>query len=260
MADKNSMTHPKLQLETPRLMAIVNATPDSFSDGGLVFNGSRIDENKVARRIESIVKEGADIIDIGGESTRPGAATVSIQEEMDRVLPVVEWAVSHTELAISVDTSSPELMVEAARLGAHLINDVRALTRPNALAVAAKSGLMVCLMHMQGKPATMQEAPKYDNPVIEVNEFLQARVQACLGAGIDASNIWLDPGFGFGKSLEHNLALLRDLPEVSGLGFPVLAGLSRKSMIHHLLKRELDERLPASLKVFWYWRHSRSGR
>ena len=243
------MTHPKLDLLKPRLMAIVNATPDSFSDGGLVFSNSQIDISKVAARIDQLVEEGADIIDIGGESTRPGADQVGLQEEMDRVLPVVEWAAAHTELAISVDTSSPELMTAAAQKGAHLINDVRALTRPNAIEAAAATGLMVCLMHMQGKPDTMQQAPQYENPIVEVSTFLQERVLACLDAGMGAQQLWLDPGFGFGKTLEHNLSLLRQLSELGSLGFPVLVGLSRKSMIDHLLNRKIDERLPASLAL-----------
>lgn len=241
------MPHPKLDLSQPRLMAIVNATPDSFSDGGLIFKNNQLAIDKVAQRIRAIVDEGADIIDIGGESTRPGAAVVSLQEEMDRVLPVVEWALAHTDLAVSVDTSSPELMLEAAKKGAHIINDVRALTRPNAIEVAVESGLHVCLMHMQGIPATMQDAPEYDNPVVEVSSFLQARVLECLNAGIGANKIWLDPGFGFGKSLQHNLKLLQQLPEFGSLRFPILAGLSRKSMIEHLLGHPLNQRLPASL-------------
>ena len=243
------MNHPKLDLSQPRLMAIVNATPDSFSDGGLMFSGNFIDIDKVATRIAQITAEGADILDIGGESTRPGAAKVGLQEEMDRVLPVVEWAATNTELAISVDTSSPELMTEAAAKGAHIINDVRALTRPGAVDAVAQSGLLTCLMHMQGQPDSMQLAPEYKNPIVEVSHFLQARVLVCLEAGIKASQIWLDPGFGFGKTLEHNLALLSQLSELGSLGFPVLAGLSRKSMIEHLLSRELDERLPASLAL-----------
>lgn len=244
-----NMTHPNLELTKPRLMAIVNATPDSFSDGGLVFSGNQVDLTKVSRRIDNIAQEGADIVDIGGESTRPGAAMVGLQEEMDRVLPVVEWAAANTDLAISVDTSSPELMTEAAAKGAHLINDVRALSRPNALEAAAKTELLVCLMHMQGKPETMQNAPQYDKPIVEVSTFLQERVLACLNAGIGANKLWLDPGFGFGKTLEHNLALLRQLSELGSLGFPVLVGLSRKSMIDHLLGRTIDERLPASLAL-----------
>ena len=241
------MPHPKLDLSKPRLMAIVNATPDSFSDGGLFFENNRLSIDKVASRIDVIAKEGADIIDIGGESTRPGAAAVSLQEEMDRVLPVVEWARANTNLAISVDTSSPELMEEAAKKGAHIINDVRALTRANAVEVVANNGLLVCLMHMQGKPATMQHAPQYQNPMVEVSTFLQSRVLECLEKGIEREQIWLDPGFGFGKTLEHNLTLLQQLPELGSLGFPILAGLSRKSMIEHLLGHDLEQRLPASL-------------
>ncbi|MGH1487177.1 MAG: dihydropteroate synthase [Cellvibrionaceae bacterium] len=241
--------HPYLDLTKPRLMAIVNATPDSFSDGGLLFKGHHLDTSLIGQRIQLLADEGAEIIDVGGESTRPGAEPVSIQEELDRVIPIVEWAASNTKLAISVDTSSPEVMKEAAAKGAHLINDVRALTRGDAVTVAAQSGLHVCLMHMQGSPESMQNNPDYNNVVAEVSGFLQNRVVTCLDAGIPAAKLWLDPGFGFGKSLEHNLALLRHLPEINSLGFPTLVGFSRKSMIGHLLKRELSDRLPGSLAL-----------
>ncbi len=240
--------HPRLELSTPRLMAVLNATPDSFSDGGLLYKDKGIDSSLVEARLEAIVAEGADIIDIGGESTRPGATPITVQEELDRVIPVVELA-AQTALAISVDTSSPEVMIEAAAKGAHLINDVRALSREGAIDAAVTTGLPVCLMHMQGTPETMQLAPNYSNIVVEVSEYLQNRVRVCLDSGIAASNICLDPGFGFGKTLEHNLNLLRQLPEIRSLGFPVLAGLSRKSMIGHLLKREVTDRLPASLAL-----------
>lgn len=230
-------------------MAILNATPDSFSDGGLLFKGEQLDLNIVKRRIDVLIDEGADIIDIGGESTRPGAQAVSLQEEMDRVLPIVEWVSSNSELAISVDTSAPELMREAAVKGAALINDVRALTRSGAVAAAVDSGLSVCLMHMQGSPKTMQANPHYEDVVVEVSQFLQQRIVACFDAGIAKSKIWVDPGFGFGKSLEHNITLLKKMPELVSLGFPVLAGLSRKSMIGQLLGREVGERLPGSLAL-----------
>ncbi len=230
-------------------MAILNVTPDSFSDGGLLFKSSKIDEALVSRRVEELVADGAEIIDIGGESTRPGAASVSVQEELDRVIPVVECIANNCDVAISVDTSSPQVMTAAAASGAHLINDVRALTRGGALSAAAQTGLPVCLMHMQGTPETMQDSPGYSNVVTDVSDFLQQRVVSCLDAGISSSKIWLDPGFGFGKTLEHNLALLRHLPELVSLGFPVLVGFSRKSMIGKLLGRELPERLPGSLAL-----------
>jgi dihydropteroate synthase len=241
--------HPSLDLSRPRLMAIVNATPDSFSDGGLLFSGQNVSMDLVSRRIEQLVSEGADIIDIGGESTRPGAAPVTVQQELDRVVPVVEWAANHCDVAISVDTSSPQVIREAATAGTHLINDVRALSRESALTAAADTGLPVCLMHMQGGPQTMQQQPRYGNVVAEVCEFLQQRVIACLNAGIAPSHIWLDPGFGFGKTLDHNLQLLRQLPELVSLGFPVMVGLSRKSMIGQLLGRDISDRLPGSLAL-----------
>jgi dihydropteroate synthase len=241
--------HPHLVLSQPRLMAIINATPDSFSDGGLLYRGASIDHSKVVNRLQEVVQEGADIIDIGGESTRPGAVPVGVQEELDRVIPIVEWAAAETELAISVDTSAPEVMLEAASKGAHMINDVRALTREGALEAAAKTGLAVCLMHMKGAPSSMQNAPVYDRVVDEVSQYLQARVLACVENGVANGNICIDPGFGFGKTLEHNLTLLRQLPELASLGLPLLVGLSRKSMIGHLLKREIEDRVPASLAL-----------
>lgn len=241
--------HPRLQLSQPRLMAIVNATPDSFSDGGELYQGNVIDKEKVLRRLQSIVEDGADIIDVGGESTRPGAASVSLQEELDRVVPVVELAAKETDLAISVDTSSPELMLQAAKSGAHMINDVRALSREGALSAAAQTGLAVCLMHMQGAPKTMQADPSYTQVVQDVSEYLRSRIGECVSAGIKRENICIDPGFGFGKTLEHNLALLRELPRLAELDLPVLVGLSRKSMIGQLLKREIEDRLPASLAL-----------
>ena len=244
-----STTHPRLDLSRPRLMAILNATPDSFSDGGMLFRGKHIDIGLIGSRVQMLVDEGADIIDIGGESTRPGAEPVSLQEELDRVIPIVEWIANNCDIAISVDTSSPEVMLEAAAKGAHLINDVRALTRQGALSAASSTGLPVCLMHMQGSPGTMQQSPDYQDVVTEVSGFLQQRIVNCLEAGLVASKVWIDPGFGFGKSLEHNLALLRHLPELASLGFPILVGVSRKSMIGHLLKRELPDRLPGSLAL-----------
>lgn len=241
--------HPHLSLSRPRLMAIINATPDSFSDGGLLYKGHSLDKNKVVARLQAVVDEGADIIDIGGESTRPGAAPVSVQEELDRVIPIVEWVAQETDLAISVDTSSPDVMLQAAASGAHLINDVRALSRDGALQAAASTGLAVCLMHMQGTPASMQHNPQYDQVVSEVSDYLQSRIAACLAVGITRDHISVDPGFGFGKTLQHNLALVRHLSVVKDLGFPVLVGLSRKSMIDHLLKRNIQDRLPASLAL-----------
>jgi dihydropteroate synthase len=242
-------THRYLDLSKPRLMAIVNATPDSFSDGGELFTGDYLDVELAGRRVEQLVKDGAEIIDVGGESTRPGAANVSVQQELDRVIPIVEWVVARCDVAVSVDTSSPAVMREAALKGAHLINDVRALTGSDALSAAAQTGLTVCLMHMQGSPVTMQTNPNYQNIVAEVNDYLQQRVIACLDAGMASSKIWLDPGFGFGKTLEHNIELVRKLPELVSLGQPVLVGFSRKSMVGQMLGRPLDERLVGSLAL-----------
>ena len=242
-------THRYLDLSKPRLMAIVNATPDSFSDGGELFTGDYLDVELAGRRVEQLVKDGAEIIDVGGESTRPGAANVSVQQELDRVISIVEWVVAHCDVAVSVDTSSPAVMREAALKGVHLINDIRALTRSDALSAAAQTGLPVCLMHMQGSPVTMQANPNYQNIVTEVNDYLQQRVIACLDAGMASSKIWLDPGFGFGKTLEHNIELVRKLPELVSLGQPVLVGFSRKSMVGQMLGRPLDERLVGSLAL-----------
>lgn len=242
-------THRFLELSRPRLMAIVNATPDSFSDGGELFDRGQLTIELVGKRIEQLVKDGAEIIDVGGESTRPGAAIVSEQQELDRVIPIIEWVAQHCDVAISVDTSSPAVMREAALKGAHLINDVRALTQGDALTVAAKTGLPVCLMHMQGMPSTMQASPEYQNVVTEVNDFLQQRIVACLEEGMLPSKIWVDPGFGFGKTLDHNIALVKQLPELVSLGFPVLVGFSRKSMIGQMLGHPVKERLVGGLAL-----------
>jgi dihydropteroate synthase len=228
-------------------MGVINTTPDSFSDGGTLYRGSGLDLELCMQRARAMVAEGAHILDVGGESTRPGAKPVSEQEEMDRVAPVVAAILAELDVAVSVDTSSPPVMRESMALGASIINDIRALSRPGALEAAAETGATVCLMHMQGTPDTMQTAPTYSDVVAEVTEFLGSRVQACTAAGILGERIWIDPGFGFGKSLRHNLELLQGLPRLCELGYPVLVGLSRKSMIGTLLGREPAERLPASL-------------
>ncbi len=238
-----------LDLSRPRVMGILNTTPDSFSDGGRLYRDGRLDLERALECAREMVGAGAVMLDIGGESTRPGAAPVSEAEEMDRVLPLVEKIASSLDVVISVDTSSPVLMREAAARGAGLINDVRALQRPGALAAAAQSGLPVCLMHMRGEPGSMQADPRYADVVREVAHFLEERVAACEAAGIAREKLLLDPGFGFGKSLEHNLALLRRLGELAGAGFPLLVGLSRKSMIGKLIGRDVGERLPASLAL-----------
>ena len=230
-------------------MGILNATPDSFSDGGSYYQGSRLSLDLVLKRAEQMLQQGAAILDVGGESTRPGAEPVTEQEELDRVIPVVEALVDRLDALVSVDTSSARVITEAAAAGAGLINDVRALQREGALSAAAATGLPVCLMHMQGQPTTMQQQPEYADVVQDVAHFLQARVGACLQAGIAGERVLLDPGFGFGKTLAHNLALLQRLPELAALGYPLLVGLSRKSMLGQLLGRAVNERLAGSLAL-----------
>ena len=220
----------QLLLERPLLMGVLNVTPDSFSDGGWY---TALD--KALQRAREMIAEGADIIDIGGESTRPGAPAVSVQEELDRVLPVVERVARELPTVVSIDTSKPEVMQAALRAGAGMINDVRALQAPGALAIAAASRAAVCLMHIQGTPATMQVNPHYEDVVAEVKAFLAGRIRACEAAGIRRDRILIDPGFGFGKTLEHNLLLLKQLGEFRQLGAGLLVGLSRKSMIGKLL-------------------------
>lgn len=233
-----------LSLATPVVMGVVNATPDSFTDGGKFL---RV-EDAVAQGLR-LAEEGAAILDIGGESTRPGAEAVSVQEELRRVLPVVESLVSMTSAVISVDTSKPEVIRAVAAAGAGLINDVRALREPGALEAAAATGCGICLMHMQGEPRTMQADPRYEDVVSEVSEFLAARVQSCRAAGIAGERIAIDPGFGFGKTVAHNLELLRRLDALERIGLPILVGLSRKSMLKTLLGRGPDERVHGSVAL-----------
>jgi dihydropteroate synthase len=230
-------------------MGVINVTPDSFSDGGTLYRGSRPDLDLILQRARAMVDEGAAILDVGGESTRPGAAPVSEQEELDRVVPVVEAIAARVSVTISVDTSRASLMREAAAAGAGMLNDVRALGEAGAIQAAAASGLPVCLMHTQGTPDSMQQAPLYNDVVAEVKDWLLQRVDACLAAGISRDNILLDPGFGFGKTVQHNLLLLDGLPVLAQAGYPLLVGLSRKSMIGKLLGREVNHRLPASLAL-----------
>ena len=231
-----------LCVPAPAVMGILNVTPDSFSDGG------RFDRLGAAmRHAESMADEGAAIIDIGGESTRPGSTGVSEQEELDRVLPVIEAVRSVTAVPVSVDTSKARVMREAVAAGAAMINDVCALREDGALEAAAQLGVPVCLMHMQGRPRTMQEAPAYDDVVADVTAFLDRRVQACVEAGVDKSLIIIDPGFGFGKTREHNVDLLANLRQLRAGGRPVLVGISRKSMLGDLTGRAVDERVAASV-------------
>jgi dihydropteroate synthase len=232
-----------LDLSAPVVMGVLNVTPDSFSDGGRF-----IGRDAALRHAGTMIAAGAAIIDIGGESTRPGAAPVSVTEELDRVLPVVEAIAAEYDVVISVDTSTAEVMRDSAAAGAGLINDVRALQRPGAVQAAAATGLAVCLMHMQGEPGTMQQAPVYQDVVAEVRQFLRSRVDVCIAAGIHRGLLLLDPGFGFGKNDEHNLALLAALSQLAEDG-PVLAGLSRKSMIGRLLGRPVEDRLIGSVTL-----------
>jgi dihydropteroate synthase len=233
-----------LDLSRPVVMGVLNVTPDSFSDGGHYASV----EAAVARG-EEMVEEGAAIVDVGGESTRPGAAEVPLDEELRRVLPVVERLAARVPAVISIDTSKPEVVRVACGAGAALINDVRALRAPGALEAAAATSAGICLMHMQGEPRTMQAAPRYVDVVTEVHEFLRGRLQACLAAGIETERLAIDPGFGFGKTLEHNLRLLRGLTSLATLGRPMVAGLSRKSMIAKILARDTGERLHGSLAL-----------
>ena len=238
-----------LDLSRPAVMGILNITPDSFSDGGQLYAGSALDLGKTFKAAEKMLADGADIIDIGGESTRPGAAAVSQQQELDRVMPVLQGIAERFDALISVDTSTAQVIREAARGGAHMINDVRALQREGALEAATQSGLPVCLMHMQNRPDNMQASPSYSDVVAEVIEFLLQRKQACLGAGIASDQILLDPGFGFGKTLDHNLALFKALDQFAATGHPLLVGVSRKTMIGQLLDLDVDQRLIGSVTM-----------
>ncbi len=239
----------QLDLAHPHVMGILNATPDSFSDGGNYFQNNRLVLDQALFRAEQMLAEGASIIDVGGESTRPGAAFVSEQEELDRVVPVVEAIVSRLDALVSVDTSKPSVMRASAKVGASLINDVRALELEGALAAAVDSGLPVCLMHMKGQPETMQQQPEYVDVLAEVSRYLQARSAACLAAGVSRGKILLDPGFGFGKTLTHNFVLLQHLERLKMLGYPLLVGMSRKSMVGQLLNRPVEQRLAGSLAL-----------
>ena len=230
--------------ERPWVMGIVNVTPDSFSDGGRYLAPAAAIDHGLA-----LLAAGADLLDLGAESTRPGAAQVSPEEELQRLLPVVRELRRQTSRPLSIDTSQPEVMRVLLAEGVDMINDVRALQQPGALAVVAASQAQVCLMHMQGQPQDMQQAPHYGDVVSEVQDFLDARVRACVDAGIDRQRLWIDPGFGFGKDLAHNLALLARLDTLQQLGCPLLVGRSRKRMLAQALaaERTPEQRLPASL-------------
>ncbi|MFZ5594382.1 MAG: dihydropteroate synthase [Pseudomonadota bacterium] len=231
-----------LDLSFPQVMGILNVTPDSFSDGGVFLSAQ-----SALARARQMVEEGAAIIDVGGESTRPGAMPVSVQEELDRVIPVIEAISRDLPAFISVDTSKPEVMRAAVAAGAGIINDVRALCEPGALETATQAGVPVCLMHMKGEPCTMQQNPHYGDVVAEVKDFLLERVEACVSAGMSRDRLLIDPGFGFGKTLADNLRLARHLGELAALGQALVIGVSRKSMIGAALDRPVDQRLPGGL-------------
>ena len=250
------LLHPggSLDLAAPVVMGVLNVTPDSFSDGGRFA----APDAAIAHGLQ-LVAEGAAILDIGGESTRPGAPAVPAAEQLRRVLPVLRALRDRSDVLLSVDTSEPEVIRAAAAAGAGLVNDVRGLQRPGALEAVAGTGLAACLMHMQGTPATMQQSPDYGDVVAQVRGFLAARVAACEALGIARTRLCLDPGFGFGKRTEHNLALLMGLPSLAQLGLPLLAGLSRKSMLQALTGRPVGERLAGSvaLATLAAWRGAR---
>ncbi|MFA5631052.1 MAG: dihydropteroate synthase [Porticoccaceae bacterium] len=229
-------------------MGILNVTPDSFSDGGRFYAGG-FDARAFLGEAEAMAAAGVHLFDVGGESTRPGAAQVGVDEELARVIPAVRLLKKHFPIPVSVDTSSPDVVRAACAEGADMINDVRALSRPGALAAAAESGVPVCIMHMPAEPDVMQANPVYADVVVEVNAFLRRRVADCTAAGIAADNIVLDPGFGFGKNLEHNLTLFRELPSLVNEGFPVLVGVSRKRMVGEITGREPAQRLAGSLAL-----------
>ena len=231
----------RLDLSRPLVMGIVNVTPDSFSDGG-----RHLLRDAAIAHAQQLIAEGADILDIGGESTRPGAQTVSVQEELDRVLPVIE-GLRGVAVPLSIDTCKAEVMRAALAAGIHMVNDINALQQPEALAAVVASDAAVCLMHKQGQPQTMQLEPQYEDVLFQVMEFLRTRIATAEDVGIARNRIVVDPGFGFGKTLEHNLTLLRNLDKFSVLGVPLLAGLSRKSMLGAITGKPVDDRLAASV-------------
>jgi len=232
----------RLDLARPQVMGILNITPDSFSDGGDFFS-----LDSALEQARKMVREGAAIIDVGGESTRPGAASVALEQELERVIPVIEAMARELPVPVSIDTSKPEVMRAAVNAGAGLINDVMALREPGALATVRELEVPVCLMHMQGEPRTMQHAPAYGDVVVDIKAFLLERIEACVAAGISRDKLLVDPGFGFGKTLAHNLLLLKRLHEFDELGAPLLVGMSRKSMIGALLDAPVEDRLYGSL-------------
>jgi dihydropteroate synthase len=238
-----------LDLSRPHIMGVLNVTPDSFSDGGNFYQQQQLNIDHALRHAETMLREGASIIDVGGESTRPGAAPVNCQQELERVLPMVTAITQRLDVIISVDTSTPEVMQAAADAGAGMINDVRSLARVGALHVAAELDLPICLMHMLGEPKTMQDNPQYDDVTTEIGDFFRKRIAVCETAGIERSRLLIDPGFGFGKTLLHNLQLLNRLSQLAQLDLPILVGMSRKSMIDKVLKKSVHDRLYGGLAL-----------
>jgi len=238
-----------LNLSWPHVMGIVNATPDSFSDGGRFHSGGALNLDAALTLVESMVSAGATMIDVGGESTRPGAKSVGLDEEIDRVVPLVEAINQRCDVVISVDTSSPQVMLESAAVGAGFINDVRALQRDGAVEAAASTRLPVCLMHMQGSPKTMQSQPEYHSVVDEVKAFFSTRMAVLNTAGITSEKILLDPGFGFGKTVHQEFQLLKPFAKFGAIGFPFFVGVSRKSMFGDILGRDVNERMAGSLSA-----------
>lgn len=235
-----------LSLETPKIMGVLNVTPDSFSDGGQLLSSSGLLRDRLLERAAQMVKAGAAILDIGGESTRPGAAPVSLQQELDRVMDAVRVIAPRLDVILSVDTSTPEVMREAAQAGAGLLNDVRAFLREGAMDAAVASRLPVCLMHMSDEPDRMQQQTDYDDVVIDVKTFLERRIAACLETGISKDQVMIDPGFGFGKTVAQNYEMLRRLEEFASFELPILVGVSRKSMIGAITGRPASERVVPS--------------
>jgi len=235
----------RLDLQRCNIMGILNVTPDSFSDGGSYNN-----LDKALFHAEEMINQGATLIDVGGESTRPGASMVTLQEELDRVVPIVEAIHKNLDTIISVDTSTPQVITQSAAVGAGLINDVRALQREGALAAAAATDLPICLMHMQGQPESMQQTPSYDDVISDIHGFLNERIKACAEVGIKKSRLLLDPGFGFGKALEHNYQLLNELESFHQFGLPLLVGISRKTMIGRVLQDESLQNRPADQRLY----------
>ncbi|HCH23890.1 MAG TPA: dihydropteroate synthase [Oceanospirillaceae bacterium] len=230
-------------------MGVVNVTPDSFSDGGTLYANDALSVAAAVERAAIMVQEGASIIDVGGESTRPGAEAVSVDEELSRVVPVIEALRQRFSVAVSIDTSTPQVIAAAANAGAGLINDVRALQRDGALQAAADSGLPICLMHIKGEPKTMQQEPHYDDLLADISSYFEERVLACQAVGIAREKLILDPGFGFGKTLQHNLQLLHSMQRLQNFNLPILVGMSRKSMLGNVIHKPVGERVFGGVAV-----------